>query len=603
MTPRYMDEERQRFRIRLLLLLALSAIGMLLIMLFRMQIRSGADYEGSLSSQSMRRVRLPARRGRILDRTGIVLADNRPAYELALYLEEFRQPGAWSNTIQAVMKTLEDLADVIQAPVLISEDQVRAHIHRRLPLPLVVWRHLEAVQMARFAERHHNFAGIDIQPTPLRTYPLSPLACHVIGYVGRADPKAKADAAVAFYLPEFEGKSGIEARYNRELRGEAGGSLIRVDAAGYRWEEVPERAAVPGADIQLTLDHKIQQWLETELQGVKGAAVVMDPSNGDVLAMASSPTYDHNRFVPMILATDWNSLRTDTRAPLLNRAVAGQYPPGSIFKPVVAMAALINTVIHADTAYTCTGAYLVGTLPIRCWHRNGHGPLQMRRALEQSCNPFFIDLAVRGGYEMVYRQAAALGLGQRCGIDLPFEAAGLLPDDGWKRRTQGDGWRLGDSANIAIGQGALLVTPLQMAVITAALANGGLVWQPRLAMGIRHPETGALQPLPPRLQRDLQWPPEILGTVQWGLHDVVQAPSGTGRNALTAGVKMAGKTGTAEVGSKQAGKRHGWMIAYAPFDRPRYAVAMIIEDAESGGITVAPRIGRLMARLFAGGET
>ncbi len=602
MISSYHEEKRQRRRVMMLTALSLVMLGSLAVTLFGMQVRQRDHYEGSLSRQSIRRVRLPAQRGRIFDRNGRLIAHNRPSYELVLYLEELRRPGPWANTVREVMSVLDDLTVLMGEPALPDEDRVRAHIHQRLPLPLVAWRDLNPRQMARFAERRRDFAGVDIQPAPIRDYPLSPAACHVLGYVGRADPaQDDKETGRAFYLPEFEGKAGIEAQYDELLRGKAGGRLIRVDAAGYRWEDMSERPAVAGSDIQLTLDMVIQQLVEHELADVQGAAVVLDPRNGDVLAMASSPNYDHNRFVPVILTSDWEALRRDERSPMLNRAIAGRYPPASTVKPLVAMGALINGIMDAGTRIECTGSYNIGPgASIRCWRRQGHGMLVLQDALKHSCNPFFIDIAIRGGYGMLLHQAAAVGLGRRTGIDLPFESPGLLPDDTWKRRTQGDGWRTGDTANVAIGQGALLVTPLQMALMASALANGGRIWQPRLAMGIWDADTRSMNRLPPRLINDIEWPPDMLRTIRHGLRDVVQARDGTAYRARVPGFNIAGKSGTAEVGPKHLDQKHGWMIAYAPFERPRYAVAMVVEDAESGGITVAPRIKRLMEHLLAG---
>lgn len=602
MILRYHEEQRQRWRVRILTAVTLVMLGSLGVSLFGMQVRQRDHYEVSLSRQSIRRVRLPPPRGRVLDRTGRLIAHNRPSYELVLYLEEFRQPGPWANTIGEVMSVLEDLAVLMGEPPLPDEDRVRRHIHQRLPLPLVAWRDVKADQMARFAERRRDFAGVDIQAAPAREYPFSPAACHLLGYVGRTDPAHDdQETGRAFYLPEFEGKTGIEAQYDAMLRGEAGGRLIRVDAAGYHWGDISERPAIPGSDIQLTIDIQVQQWVEQTLAGVQGAAVVLDPRNGDVLAMASSPAYDHNRFVPAIRAADWEALRSDEHSPMLNRATVGRYPPASTVKPLVALGALINGIVDPQTRISCTGSYRIGpSVSIRCWRRHGHGMLVLHDALKQSCNPYFIDLAIRGGYGMLFHQAAAVGFGQRTGIDLPFEASGLLPDDAWKRRTQGDGWRIGDTANVAIGQGALLVTPLQMAVMTSVLANGGRFWQPRLAMGIWDPETRSMERLAPRLVREIEWPPEALRAVRNGLLDVIHARDGTAYRARVPGVSMAGKTGTAEVGPKHLDLKHGWMIAYAPFERPRYAVAMIVEDAESGGITVAPRIGQLMEKILDG---
>jgi penicillin-binding protein 2 len=287
------------------------------------------------------------------------------------------------------------------------------------------------------------------------------------------------------------------------------------------------------------------------------------------------------------------------------------YAPGSTFKPLVAIAALENGRADGATAYGCPGFFQIGNAVFRCWRRSGHGTLQMQGALEQSCNAYFCQLGLQCGYERIYHMAEAVGFGLRTGIELPGEASGLVPNDAWKRATQGDGWRSGDTCNVSIGQGPILATPLQMAVFTAAIANKGTVYRPRLVLGIGDQagdgaaHGGGAGEGRPRasLRRGvvanrMGWSAETMRVVRQGMYDVVHAETGTGKRARIGGVEMAGKTGSAEYGPDAARKKYAWMIAFAPFATPRYAIAMVIEDGESGGKTTAPRIRYVMQGVF-----
>ncbi|MFU8780570.1 MAG: penicillin-binding transpeptidase domain-containing protein, partial [Kiritimatiellia bacterium] len=344
-----------------------------------------------------------------------------------------------------------------------------------------------------------------------------------------------------------------------------------------------ERESVAGEHIRLALDFEIQQLAENVLNNEPGAVVVLDPRSGDILALASGPSMDRNALASRAA---WQELMQDPQRPALNRAISGQYPPGSVFKPLVALAGLVNERISGETVFPCPGYYAMGGIRFRCWLRRGHGALPLRAAIAQSCNPYFIETAVRTGHQRIYHMADSVGFGRLSGIDLPGEVAGLLPDDTWKRRERDDAWRPGDTANVSIGQGALLVTPLQMALFTAALANGGRVYRPRLFLDDAHP---------PIVQQQMAWTPAHLGLVQAGMFDVIHGERGTGRRALIPGVHMAGKTGTAQFGQDQT---HAWMILFAPYEAPRYAVAMIVEDDISGGVIVAPRLRALMEAIF-----
>lgn len=593
--------DRETIRLRVMQLLMLLCGIFLLVVLWRLQVEHGHHYASDATRQSVRRVRLPGMRGSIFDRNGVPLVENRPGYSLAVYLEELRQPGAWSNTIDRVKGVIDEVSDEIGMPAGIERDDIWNHIRRRLPLPLHGWQNMDEQALARWAERTAGIPGIDIYPQPQRHYPQGESAAHLLGYVGRADQTQDAGERFDYYMPEYAGKSGIERNFDRYLRGEAGGYLVRVDVTGYRYEDdlLAEKARKPhdGNDVHLALDLRIQQAAEQALSTNVGAMVVLDPRNGDLLAMVNSPRYNPNLFVPSIPHSVWNELREDERNPLFNRATMGGYAPGSIFKPVVAMAALENNLASVDQKYDCQGVFPLGRARFHCWYRPGHGQIDMVEALQHSCNVYFYKLALECGYEYIYHMASAMGFGRETGVDLS-ERAGLLPSDSWKRKRYNDAWRKGDTCNLAIGQGALVVTPIRMAVVAAALANRGAIVKPRVALGIGDPNTDDYQPIDPEILNDMRWHWDNIEAVREGMHRVVMHPRGTGRRAQVDGVEIAGKTGTAEYGPRDDRRNNTWMIAFAPFENPRYAVAALVEDGDSGGTTVAPIISNFFDAVF-----
>ncbi len=588
--------ESDTFRIRLLLVLMLSLCVALCGMLWKIQVAHGHDYVKDLDRQSVRRIRLPATRGSIFDRNGAALVENSPSYSIAVYIEELRQPGV--KVVDAAEKLIGQLGRILQLPVEVTRADIENHYRKRLPLPFIVWKNLSEETLARWAELAAGIPGADIYWEGIRNYPHGKTASHVLGYVGRANLAGREEEPYHYYLPEWEGKTGIEQSMDEKLRGLAGGSLIRVDVAGYKHGDLGGLEPEAGSDLMLSLDLNIQKLAEQALAGHNGSMVVMDPRNGEILAMASTPAFDPNDFVPSISRDLWAEMIGNPDKPLVNRAVAGTYAPGSIFKPVVAMAALEGGKSQPGRIYNCPGYFMLGRARFNCWHRTGHGDIDLRKAIEQSCNVYFFNLGLLCGNEAIAHMATALGLGRKTGIELNYERAGLVPDDAWKRRTFNDGWRDGDTCNMSIGQGALNVSPLQMAVVASALANGGHVYAPRLVRGERKNGEKDFRMLPARVVNEMNWSQESLRTVRGGMFDVVMAPTGTGRKAGVPGVEIAGKTGTAEYGAKGSGLKYGWMIAFAPYDNPRYAVAVVVEQAYSGGVTAAPLVQHLLNGIF-----
>ena len=602
-----------------LALAALFVFGelVLAISLFRLQVLNVADFKEEQTVQATRRVRVPGLRGRILDRKGRVLADSRASFCIRCDLEAFQRRGAVSNTVAAVGAALDRLAALIGRPRQVSAAQIARHVQTASAVPLTVWKDLDEEALARFCERAHDFPGFEDYADAERVYPYGALAAHVLGYTGRGDPEGAGEDPVYYSEKEMRGREGVESFYNAYLASAPGERRVVVDARGFSLSKTNRAlvsgdaadgdvAPVDGLDLTLTLDAEIQFAVERELRGVTGAAVVLDPRDGAVLALASAPAFNPNDCVPRLTAGVYAALTNAPAKRGQNRAIAEAYAPGSTFKPVTALAGLATGWMPEDE-YDCQGVYRLGNLRLHCWDRYGHGPVNVRAALEQSCNTFFCNLGTAVGSNAVITAARAFGLGRETGIDLGGEVAGVVPDDAWKRRWYGLPWYPGDTCQMCIGQGMLLVTPLQMAVVAAALANGGTVLRPYL----HAPSAGARRNAP---ARTLPYPPEDIARVRGGMKDVVD--TGTGRNILIRGetspktgrrirhrlnVDCAGKTGTAEIGRGATKRKNTWIIAFAPFERPTVALAMIVERGESGGKTVAPRVHNVLAAIF--GET
>jgi len=615
-------EDRELMRVRVVAFLMLVAFVALGYGVWRIQVRDASKYRSRFVRQSLRYVRLPGPRGRILDRAGLCLADNRPSYCVAIYVEELRQPGRASNTVNKVEEVVDGLSRRLGLPRQVSRRDIENHVSKRRALPLLAWCDIGEEMLAKWQESeiampgHEQYAaGVTVGVQPVRVYTQGKVASHILGFVGRAEPVVddkEIKERFHFSLPEVEGRYGVERTVNDRLLGSAGYNVIRVDASGFRYEEVDSddeaRDPEPGLDVMLTIDTRIQRAAEAALERQTGAVVLLDPRNGDVLAIASSPGFDPNAFSPAIPAAEWARMLKDGGKPLLNRAVSEVYAMGSTFKPVVALAALVNEKATGATTYNCPGYYKYGLLTVDCWSKRGHGTLAMRKAIEQSCNTYFCSLAVDCGHEAIEHTAEALGLGRRTGIKwtgLVGEASGLVPTDRWKRRVYGDRWRIADTCHMSIGQGAINATPLQMAVVAAALANGGYIYRPRLVYGNDARRGTVPRELGPGGRIDegdlvtkMPWSEAMLDVVRGGMLDVVHAERGTGKRARIEGVKMAGKTGTAEVGSPEHRTKNAWMLVFAPFDEPRYAGAIVVENALSGGRSAAPRIKTLMEKVF-----
>lgn len=569
---------------RLWLLLGLFVAGLLTLVwrLWHVQVLDSPRYGAAQSLQSFRRVAVPGLRGRILDRNGAVLADNRPAYAVAIYCEELRQPGPWDNTILAIDSLIDQLAGHLGLPRQVSRAEVAAHVRRSLPMPLLAWEDVDFRTVAYLSEWGELLPGVAVLPMPRRVYPNGALAAHLLGYVGSTQPED--DGRTWHYrLPDPHGRAGLEARYDALLSGVNGEELLRVDSRGYtreRWSSTPARA---GTDLTLTLDLALQRAAEEALAGRPGAVVALDPRNGDVLALASAPAYDLNAFIPGIASADWKALLGNPDKPLINRAIQAQYAPGSVFKPFVALAAL-GLGFDPDTLYACAGIYTDHRQRLRCANRYGHGELDLRQALMRSCNPYFCHIGDQIGYAAIAAVAEQAGFGARTGLDLPGEAGGHLPTPEWKLRRFGQQWGIADTVQCSIGQGFLTATPLQVAHATAAIASGGALYRPRLvAFGKTRGD----------LQRRLPWSAADLAVVVEGMRMAVRA--GTGQTMQVEGVDVAGKTGTAEYIDRGRRRKHAWSVAFAPADAPTIVVCAMLDNGVGGGRDAGPIVQKVLS--------
>lgn len=549
---------------------------------------------------------LPPARGLVYDRHGTILADNEQNYRVVVVGED-------AGNVAAVLARLKSLIG------LSDEDIERAlrEVARRSPfVPIAVAERLSWEDVARVASNAPALPGVFPEVGLSRRYPLGPDFAHVVGYVG---PVSEADLAriegpdPLLQIPRFQiGKVGVEARLEDTLRGAAGSRRIEVNAVGRVIRELDRREGVAGADVQLTVDARLQNYVQARLGEDSASAVVMDVATGDLLAVASAPGFDPNLFVRGISVADYRALTESDHRPLATKSVQGAYPPGSAFKMVTALAALEAGLVSPDETVRCPGYVEVSGNRFHCWRGGGHGPVNLVRSLTESCDVYYYELAQRAGIDRIHAMADRLGIGRRHDLPLSAIAEGLNPSRDWKRARRGQEWRIGDTINAAIGQGYVLASPLQLAVMTARLATGRAV-EPRLVRAVNGVER------PPAPAPSLGLDERFLRDIRRAMHNVCQTERGTAWSSRidAAEARMAGKTGTSQVRNITTAERargviandqlpwnrrdHALFVAFAPHDAPKIAVAVVVEHG-GGGSTAAAPIARdiVLQALFEG---
>ena len=586
-----------RVRIAELALLMAAVAGVLVRVLYTEQVEAGEEHRKAVSRQSIRRTRIPARRGMIFTSDMVVAADDRPVRNLVFYPEEMRI-GRRDRSIEHMLKVSNRIAIALGRPNTLTRELIERHLNNSPGLPLVVFPDLNDREMALALESSRQLPGVDIEVDEVRNYPLGDFAPHIIGYTRLESPREAADRKEFFYyIPDIVGRSGIEAlcdspawvRPKVGLRGTPGYALNQVDHLGYIHRRMVEhREPEHGSSVVLTLDSRAQRLAERLLNGKLGAIVAVDADNGDVLAAATAPRYDLRKFSPKLDAELYRQLRDDPELPLLNRAFQGSYTPGSILKPVVALA-LLDAGVDPAEELDCTGYTDIGNASIRCaaYRRGGHGMTDLRHAIEWSCNCYFNQMGMRVGEEKLFAALRSAGVGGRTGIGLP-ESGGIMPSHELKLRRKQGRWNRFDTALLSMGQGLVTVTPLQAALYAAAFCNGGTLWKPHLVLRLIDQRGGVRWERRPESRGELMLTGERLKPIVEGMFEVVNSASGSGRNGAVAGLNICGKTGTAEIGSRAKRRQITWFIAFTEYRERRYAVAVMTEDGRSGGSDCAP---------------
>jgi penicillin-binding protein 2 len=584
----YEDLRPVRSRLGVVQGVVAGLVGLLLLQFWNLQVLRARHFQDLAENNRSRIVRIPAPRGTLVDRKGQLLVGNRPSLNVVLTPEHAEN---LDRVVSRVSRTLGT-----------GEASIRERLaRRRVPYePVVVRADADVGEVAALEARRLEIPEVSIEVVPLRFYPLGAAAAHALGRVGEISERQLAS-------PLFEGleagalvgQAGIEAQYNRALMGRDGYRRVVVNSRGLEVAEADREPAEDGPAFTLSLDASLQMATERAFAGRSGSAVVLDPETGEILAMTSTPAYDPNEFATGIDPKVWTGLANDPETPLMNRVIQGQYAPGSTFKIVMATAALEEGVITPETTFFCPGYLRVYGKVRHCSVPGGHGVVDVRRALAMSCNVFFYHVGIALEIERIAAWAKRMGLGEPTGVDLPHELGGLIPNPEWKLRTQNTAWYPGETVSVAIGQGQVTATPLQMARVAAIIANGGRLVRPHL---VRRAGGGDVPPEPPR---PLGISEETLAVVKEGMEAVVAG--GTGWRARLRHTVVAGKTGSAQVVSRERLEEapddpsiqpHGWFVAFAPADRPRVALAVLVEHGGSGGRAAAPVARAILARYF-----
>jgi penicillin-binding protein 2 len=634
---------KYHFRLYLLTLVILAGFGLLVFRLWSLQIDRREEFVKMIPGAKKERARIPGPRGEIKDRNGVVLASNKASFEvrvnLAEVVTEYKREAKKTKkalpevTFEVVERGIRRKKPELDIYAIFEEtiaarmremgvdkgyatDSLRVH-YRSFggAVPWVYRDDLTFTEFSRIAEHNLGLPGVTVAERASRVYPLKSLACHIIGYVRLPDDqRASTEERKGwdYYVPDDFGGAGVEKSFDNHLRGKPGARVMQRDQRGRPVGEVSEEYEEPrkGNDVYLTLDARMQIIADKALRdgGVgRGSVVVIDPATGEVLAMASVPSYDQNQFIPSIQESDWMALNESKTVPLLNRAVQG-FAPGSTYKIPISFAGCLAGI--QKNRFNCSGSVTYGNTSMQCWiqRQNGgsHGTIGLSDAIMKSCNCFFYRYGNAAGIANITKVGKILGVGERTGIELEDEKAGILPNPDWLRANRPtERWSDGYTANTSIGQGMVLASPLQMASVTATVANGGKAWNPHLLKRVMDHDKVVIEN-PPSLRGDLSAnvTNEEIELIRKGMWKVVNDPGGTGKGARITGVEVAGKTGTAQNWRRnergvKVDDNHTWFISFAPYQNPKFAVCVLVQNGKSGGGCAAPVARRVLEQCLA----
>lgn len=565
--------------------------GVLFLRLVYLQMIHGEEYRRLSMTNCVRLKSIKSSRGLIYDRHHNLLVDNRPAFDLTIVLEDAKP---LKETLERLAELTGDSYEDLTATI---KKAGRAAFYK----PLVLKRDITRDLLAVIEAHQFDLPGIHIDIEPTRNYIHKKTAAHLIGYLGEINKEELASGKFPNVRSgDSIGRYGVEKSFEADLQGKRGGHQVEVDVNGRVIKILKTVEPVSGKDLVLTMDLSLQQKAESLLGENDGAVVALDPSNGDVLVMASSPSFDQNDFIGGISSKKWQALRDDPGRPMNNKAIQAEYPPASTYKTITALAGLEEKVIDRNSTFFCPGFYKFGNRRYHCWNRYGHGNLNVVDAIAQSCDVFFYQAGEKVGVNALARYAHGSGLGRLTGIRLAHERPGLIPTSAWKKKRFKEPWQAGETLSISIGQGFNLVTPLQMAVFISAVGNNGTLYRPRLVRSVQDAKGQVIREIEPDITGGLPASKKNLAVVRQGLLEVVHGNRGTARRIRLPGIQIAGKTGTAQVFSRKAGEKfnnkklrrtlqdHAWFVCYAPAQNPKIAIAVIIEHGEHGSSSAAP---------------
>lgn len=593
-------EFRRKFRV--LTWLILFAFFFLVAKMWYLQIIKGDELSQRSKNNRIRLQEIKPLRGLILDTRGGILVDNQPSFDISIIPET-------AKNVEGVIKRLaceygENEIDLY--------NKFSSSKHRKPFVPIKLEKNIGRDKLAVVETNSLDLPGVVVDIVPVRKYIYGEMMAHILGYVGEISTVDLGRDLYGEYKPgDIVGKSGIEKWVNIYLKGESGGEQIEVNVNGRKLNVLGSVESVPGYNVMLTIDAELQRICWDAFQKKAGTVIMMDPRDGSILALINKPSFDPNLFNRGISDEDWNRLLNNPLSPMQNKAVSGQYPPGSTYKLIVAAAALEEGLITPHTEYFCDGTYKIGNRTFRCWKKYGHGNVSLHRAIVESCDVYFYNLGAQIGVDQLAQYARKFGLGSKSGVELSGEKAGLIPTREWKLKKLKESWQMGETTSLSIGQGFILLTPLQLIRAYSALANGGVLYKPRLIKKIMTERGQIIKEFPPEKESLIPVSKkniEILNLALWG---AVNEDHGTGRAVRRRGKDVCGKTGTAQVIAMPQDKEdddindipykyrdHAFFVCFAPYKDPEVAVVVIVEHGGHGGSAAAPIARKIIDGYF-----
>ena len=579
-------------------------IAIILLRLWFLQIHKGEEYVSKAENNRVRIREVAAPRGDILDRNGKELVTNQPSFNVVLVRED-------SNDIDGLLKRL---SLVLKEDVSVLWERIRDAESKQKHIPVRLKENLSWDTLAYLETHNKDFPGIRIEVFPSRFYHYGDMAAHIIGYLGEISKQDLEEATSESYRGgDLVGKMGLERLREKELHGEKGSDSSEVNARGFEQQLLTHVEPSPGNDVRLTLDADLQLVAEEamDVDARSGAVVAMEVKTGRLLVLASTPRLHLADFEGGISQKNWDALRDNPKHPLINKVLQAMYPPGSTYKMVTALAGLSRGIVTKDTTFFCPGHISYGNRRYNCWKKGGHGTVDLKRAISESCDVYFYNVGMRVGVDVLAEYANKLGLGRKTNVELEYEKSGLIPTKEWKKKKYGVKWQDGETLSLAIGQGFNLVTPIQLCQMTATIANGGKRYLPQLVESVTDADGKVLESLTPKLESELQGDEKkYLALIREGMTEVVQGARGTARSVRIEGINVGGKTGTAQVVRLEQYKHlqeedipykyrdHAWFTCFAPVEDPEIAVTVLVEHGLHGGSGAGPVAKAVLQKYF-----